>query len=144
MTADEIVQRLGLQRHPEGGWYKETFRDQTLTDANGRAASTAIYYLLPAGERSAWHRVLDAAEVWHFYAGAPLALSLADPEGKGAHTLVLGPDLAAGQSPQAVVPAGHWQAAVSQGDWTLVGCTVSPGFDFAAFRLAPEGWAPQP
>src|SRR5205085_12413580 len=77
MTADEIVERLGLQRHPEGGWYKETFRDQDLTDAAGRAASTAIYYLLPAGERSAWHRVMDAAEVWHFYAGAPLALSLA-------------------------------------------------------------------
>ena len=144
MTADEIVERLGLQRHPEGGWYKETFRDQDLVDANGRAASTAIYYLLPAGERSAWHRVMDAAEVWHFYAGAPLALSLADPDGKGAHTLTLGPDLAAGQSPQAVVPAAWWQAAVSQGDFTLVGCTVSPGFDFAAFRLAPEGWAPQP
>ena len=144
MTADEIVERLGLQRHPEGGWYKETFRDQDLVDANGRAASTAIYYLLPAGERSAWHRVMDAAEVWHFYAGAPLTLSLADPDGKGAHTLTLGPDLAAGQSPQAVVPARWWQAAVSQGDWTLVGCTVAPGFDFAAFRLAPDGWAPQP
>ena len=144
MTADEIVRRLGLQRHPEGGWYKETFRDQNLTDANGRAASTAIYYLLPAGERSAWHRVMDAAEVWHFYAGAPLALSLADPEGTGARTLILGPDLAAGQFPQAVVPAGWWQAAVSQGDWTLVGCTVAPGFDFAGFRLAPAGWAPRP
>ena len=144
MTADEIVERLSLQRHPEGGWYKETFRDQDLVDANGRAASTAIYYLLPAGERSAWHRVMDAAEVWHFYAGAPLTLSLADPDGKGAHTLTLGPDLAAGQSPQAVVPARWWQAAVSQGDWTLVGCTVAPGFDFAAFRLAPDGWAPQP
>ena len=144
MTADDIVERLGLQRHPEGGWYKETFRDQDLADANGRAASTAIYYLLPAGERSAWHRVMDAAEVWHFYAGAPLTLSLADPDGKGAHTLTLGPDLAAGQSPQAVVPARWWQAAVSQGDWTLVGCTVAPGFDFASFRLAPDGWAPKP
>ena len=144
MTADEMVDRLGLQRHPEGGWYKETFRDGDLVDGNGRAASTAIYYLLPAGERSAWHRVMDAAEVWHFYAGAPLSLSLAQPDGTGARTLTLGADIAADQSPQAVVPAGWWQAAVSQGDWTLVGCTVAPGFDFAAFRLAPEGWAPQP
>ena len=142
MTADEVVAKLGMQRHPEGGWYKETFRDEQLTDANGRAASTAIYYLLPAGERSHWHRVLDAAEVWHFYAGAALELSLAEPDGTGARTHALGPDLAAGQLPQAVVPAGWWQAAVSTGDWTLVGCTVSPGFEFAGFRLAPEGWAP--
>jgi predicted cupin superfamily sugar epimerase len=134
MTAAEVIDRLGLARHPEGGWFKETFRD---------SASTAIYYLLAAGERSHWHRVLDASETWHFYAGAPLTLSVADPDGKGARDIALGPDLAAGQHPQAVVPAGWWQAAAPTGDWTLVGCTVAPAFDFASFRLAPEGWAPQ-
>jgi predicted cupin superfamily sugar epimerase len=133
MTADEVIARLGLARHPEGGWFKETFRD---------AASTAIYYLLAAGERSHWHRVLDASETWHFYAGTPLTLSIADPDGEGARDIALGPDLAAGQSPQAVVPAGWWQAAAPTGDWTLVGCTVAPAFDFANFRLAPPGWAP--
>jgi uncharacterized protein len=142
MTAAEVIDRLGLARHPEGGWFKETFRDAT-TDANGRSASTAIYYLLAAGERSHWHRVLDASEAWHFYAGAALTLSIADPEGRGALDIALGPDLAAGQVPQAVVPAGWWQAAAPAGDWTLVGCTVAPAFDFASFRLAPAGWAPQ-
>lgn len=134
-TAAEIIACLDLRPHPEGGHYRETFRDPRLVD--GRAASTAIYFLLAAGERSHWHRV-DAVEVWHFHAGAPLVLSI---EGRGGVTL--GPDLAAGQQPQGVVPAGAWQAAESLGDWTLVGCTVAPGFDFAGFELAPDDWAPQ-
>ncbi|MDP3801097.1 MAG: cupin domain-containing protein [Phenylobacterium sp.] len=135
MTAAEIIRLLDLQPHPEGGHYRETFRDPRPAD--GRAASTAIYFLLAVGERSHWHRV-DAVEVWHFHAGAPLAL---DIEGQGRVTL--GPDLATGERPQGVVPAGKWQAAESLGDWTLVGCTVAPGFDFAGFELAPEGWTPR-
>jgi hypothetical protein len=142
LTADEIVRLLDLRPHPEGGCYRETFRD-TATVASGddsaRAASTAIYFLLRAGEVSRWHRV-DAAEVWHWYAGAPLALSLADTEGR--REIRLGPDLAAGERPQAVVPAGAWQQAASHGDWTLVGCTVAPGFKFAGFELAPPGFEP--
>jgi predicted cupin superfamily sugar epimerase len=134
MTASEIIRLLDLKPHPEGGHYRETFRDPCLVD--GRAASTAIYFLLAAGERSHWHRV-DAVEVWHFHAGAPLALSI---EEQGVVTL--GADLVAGERPQGVVPAGMWQAATSLGDWTLVGCTVAPGFDFSGFELAPEGWMP--
>lgn len=134
MTAEEIIRLLDLAPHPEGGWYRETFRDQRGT---GRAVSTAIYFLLAAGQRSHWHRV-DAVEVWHFHAGAPLALSM---EGQG--VIILGVDLAKGQRPQGVVPAGKWQAAETLGDWTLVGCTVAPGFDFAGFELAAEGWAPE-
>ncbi len=134
MTADEIIRLLDLAPHPEGGHFRETFRDPHAVD--GRSVGTAIYFLLKAGERSHWHRV-DAAEIWHFHAGAPLALEI---EGQG--EIVLGPDLAAGQRPQGVVPAGAWQAARSLGDWTLVGCTVSPGFEFSAFELAPPGWSP--
>ena len=133
-TAAELVGRLGLEPHPEGGWYRETFRDSS---GEGRAASTAIYYLLERGQRSHWHRVRDAAEVWHFYAGAPLRLSIAARE-----PVVLGPDVLAGQQPQAVVRPDEWQAAESLGDWSLVGCTVAPGFEFAAFELAPPGWRP--
>jgi uncharacterized protein len=139
LSAQEVIARLGLTRHPEGGWFRETFRDPA--PAGERGASTAIYYLLPRGERSAWHRVRDAAEVWHFYAGAPLALSLS-LDGRAVETLRLGADLAAGERPQTVVPAGVWQAAESLGEWTLVGCTVAPAFDFAAFELAPPGWRP--
>ncbi len=144
LSADEIVRLLDLKPHPEGGRYRETFRD-TATVASGadstRAASTAIYFLLRAGEVSRWHRV-DAAEVWHWYAGAPLALTLADAEGR--RGIRLGPDLAAGERPQAVVPACAWQQAASLGDWTLVGCTVAPGFQFAGFELAPPGFEPGP
>lgn len=135
MTADQMIRLLELSPHPEGGHYRETFRDPRLMD--GRAASTAIYFLLAAGERSHWHRV-DAVEIWHFHAGAPLALSI-----EGQERVRLGPDLGKGERPQGVVPAGKWQAAESLGDWTLVGCTVAPGFDFAGFELAPEGWAPE-
>lgn len=138
-TAEAVIQRLGLVRHPEGGWFRETFRDASLT-AETRAASTAIYYLLRAGEASRWHRV-DAAEVWHWYAGAPLRLTLS-PEGRTTETLLLGPDLAGGAEPQRVVRARVWQMAEPLGDWSLAGCTVAPGFDFGGFELAPPGWAP--
>lgn len=137
-AAAEIIARLRLAPHPEGGHFRETFRDPR-TDANGRAASTAILFLLARGERSHWHRV-DAAEVWHYYAGAPLDLWIADAEGVRIHRL--GSNVIAGEMPQAVVPAHAWQAAESRGDWTLVGCTVAPGFDFAGFELAPPDFSP--
>jgi predicted cupin superfamily sugar epimerase len=137
-TAAEIIARLGLRPHPEGGHYRETFRDPG-TNASGRAYSTAIFFLLARGERSHWHRI-DAVEIWHYYAGSTLTLQIAD--GSGQYSIRLGPDLAAGEVPQAVVPAQAWQAAESTGDWTLVGCTVAPGFDFAKFELAPMGSAP--
>ncbi len=133
MTAADIIARLGLQPHPEGGHYCETFRDPHSVD--GRAASSAIYYLLAAGERSHWHRI-DAVEVWHWYAGGPLELAM--PQ----ETFSLGPDLAAGQRPQGIVPAGVWQAARPLGDWALVGCTVAPAFMFERFEMAPPGWRP--
>jgi predicted cupin superfamily sugar epimerase len=134
-TAAEIIARLDLKPHPEGGHYRETFRDSRV-DAHGRSFSTAIYFLLARGERSHWHRI-DAVEVWHYYAGHALALQIAD-DGNNKRTVRLGPDLAAGEVPQAIVPAHTWQAAESTGDWTLVGCTVAPGFDFATFEMAPR------
>src|SRR4030088_1323752 len=133
-TAAEIIARLELRPHPEGGHYRETFRDQT-TDANGRSRSTLIFFLLARGERSHWHRI-DAVEIWHYYAGSALVLQIADARDQRA--VRLGADLAAGELPQAVVSAQAWQAAESSGDWTLVGCTVAPGVDFAAFELAPK------
>jgi predicted cupin superfamily sugar epimerase len=139
-TAAAIIARHGLKPHPEGGHYRETFRDVSL-DASGRARSTAIYFLLARGERSHWHRI-DAVEIWHYYAGSALTLHIAH-DGGALHTVTLGPDLAAGERPQAIVPALAWQAAESTGDWTLLGCTVAPGFEFAGFELAPEGWKPQ-
>ena len=139
MTADEIIAALGLAPHPEGGHFRETFRDSRLV--NGRAASTAIYYLLRAGEESRWHRV-DAAEVWHWYAGAPLKLDIAEAAQGPVASHVLGPDLAHGARPQVAVPARAWQSARSLGAWTLVGCTVAPGFEFAGFELAPAGFSP--
>jgi predicted cupin superfamily sugar epimerase len=137
-TAADIVARLELKPHPEGGHYRETFRD-ARTDANGRSLSTSIYFLLARGERSHWHRI-DAVETWHYYAGGALILQIAD--GDERRSVRLGPDLAAGERPQAIVPAQAWQAAESTGDWTLVGCTVAPGFDFASFELAPKVWMP--
>jgi uncharacterized protein len=133
-SAADIIRLLDLQPRPEGGHYRETFRDSRTVE--GRSVGTAIYFLLAAGERSHWHRV-DTAEIWHFHAGAPLALEI---EGQGVVTL--GVDLAAGQRPQAVVPTGAWQAARTLGDWTLVGCTVAPGFEFAGFELAPDDGPP--
>lgn len=139
VRARDIIARLGLTSHPEGGHYLETFRD---APDGGRGHSSAIYYLLEAGDCSAWHRV-DAAEVWQFYAGATLALTVSS-NGHDATALRLGPDIAAGERPQVVVPAGHWQTAESLGAWTLVRCTVAPGFEFAGFEMAPEGWRPTP
>ncbi len=138
LSAQDVIRLLDLKPHPEGGHYRETFRDDRTVDG-GRAASTAIYFLLTRGERSHWHRV-DAAETWHWYAGDALALQTSD--GRATETIRLGADLAAGERPQAVVPAGAWQSANSTGDWTLVGCTVAPGFQFSGFELAPKDWQP--
>jgi predicted cupin superfamily sugar epimerase len=137
-TAQEIIDILKLERHPEGGWYIQTFRD--TEDRGGRAHSTAIYYLLEGADRSHWHTV-DATEIWHYHAGAPLELSLSG-DGISARTLTLGIDLTAGQRPQGLVRKGEWQSARSLGDWTLVSCTVAPGFEFSGFHMAPPGWQP--
>ncbi len=138
LSAGDIIARLDLKPHPEGGHYRETFRDSRC-DASGRPHSTAIYFLLARGERSHWHRI-DAVEIWHYHAGSALTLQIADDNGR--RHVTLGPDIAAGEVPQAIVPASAWQAAESTGEWTLVGCTVAPGFDFARFELAPKGWEP--
>jgi predicted cupin superfamily sugar epimerase len=137
-TAADIIAHLELKPHPEGGHFRETFCD-TRVGPGGRSVSTAIYFLLARGERSLWHRI-DAVEVWHFYAGSALTLEVADSDGR--RVVTLGSDLAAGEVPQAIVPARAWQAAESSGDWTLVGCTVAPGFDFATFELAQKDWKP--
>jgi predicted cupin superfamily sugar epimerase len=140
LSAAEIIRLLDLKPHPEGGYFRETFRDPNMID--GRAASTAIYFLLARGERSHWHRV-DAVEVWHYYAGAPLVLEMAADEGGPIRRMKLGSDIAMGERPQGVVATGHWQAAESMGEWTLVGCTVAPGFEFANFEMAPPDWSPR-
>ncbi|MAW82328.1 MAG: cupin [Parvularcula sp.] len=139
MTASDIIERLKLEPHPEGGWFRETWRAETKDGA--RASGTAIYYLLKAGERSHWHRV-DAAEIWHYYAGAPLKLSISEA-GHSQKELILGPDLSKAEAPQLIVPPHAWQAAESLGSYTLVGCTVSPAFEFSGFEMAPENWAPE-
>ena len=135
----KIIRLLDLHPHPEGGFFRETFRDPAR-DAGGRAVSTLIYFLLAAGQVSRWHKV-DATEVWHFYAGAPLEISISQ---NGSVTSVhrLGPDLFAGERPQLAVPARCWQKAMSLGAWTHVGCGVAPGFEFSGFELAPPGWPP--
>lgn len=132
VDAQEIREAFAMKPHPEGGFYAETFRDD---------ASSAIYFLLEAGEVSSWHRLGHAAEIWHFHAGAPLRLTIST-DGVATTSFRLGIDIAAGERPQAVVPAGCWQTAVTLGSWTLVGCTVAPAFDFAHFELAPKGWHP--
>jgi uncharacterized protein len=139
LTATDVIRLLELKPHPEGGHFRETFRD-TRQDASGRAVATAIYFLLARGERSHWHRI-DAVEIWHWYAGAPLQLEIAHAAER-VECVTLGANLAAGERPQAVVPSHAWQAAHTLGDWTLVGCTVAPGFDFSGFELAPKGWHP--
>jgi uncharacterized protein len=139
LTAADIIRLLDLKPHPEGGHFRETFRDGT--EIGGRAASTAIYFLLARGERSHWHR-FDATELWHWHAGAPLRLEISPEPGK-IESVTLGCDLAVGECPQAVVPAHAWQAAQTLGDWSLVGCTVTPGFDFKTFELAPKDWSPK-
>jgi predicted cupin superfamily sugar epimerase len=135
--AEGMIKALGLEPHPEGGYFRETWRDGAT---DGRGSGTAIYYLLKQGEVSAWHRI-DATEIWHHYAGAPLALTLR--EGGVETRLILGPDISDGQRPQLIVPARAWQTAESLGAWTLVGCTVSPAFEFSGFELAPRGEVPE-
>jgi uncharacterized protein len=139
LSANDVIRLLDLKPHPEGGHFRETFRDTRLIEG-GRTASTAIYFLLARGERSHWHRI-DAVEVWHWYAGAPLQLEIA--KAQQLRRLILGNDLGSGQRPQAAVPAHAWQAAQTLGDWTLCGCTVAPSFDFATFELAPKGREPE-
>ncbi len=136
--AAAVIAKLKLAPHPEGGHYRETFRDAAGPD--GRARSTAILFLLARGERSHWHRI-DAAEVWHFHAGAPLRLRVHDGHSSQVHDVGNGID--ADTVPQVIVPVRAWQSAESLGDWSLVGCTVAPGFHFAGFELAPQGWSPQ-
>ena len=131
MTADEIIAHLRLSPHPEGGHYRQTW----VADGPGRPSGTAIYFLLKAGETSHWHKV-DATEIWLYHAGAPLILRVAPDSAGPAQAHILGPDLAAGEAPQIIVPEGHWQAAATTGDYTLVSCTVSPGFSFDGFTLA--------
>jgi uncharacterized protein len=145
MDAEHVIARLGLEPHPEGGWYRETWRHDPGDGSRG--AGTAIYFLLTAGQRSHWHRV-DADEIWHHYSGAPLVLRMwtpddtSDPSDTDVVETLVGADLAAGEAPQARVPSGTWQSAEPTGPWTLVGCTVSPAFEFAGFELAPPGWEP--
>jgi predicted cupin superfamily sugar epimerase len=138
MDADWLIAHLGLEAHPEGGWFRETWRDQPADGTRG--AGTAIHFLLRAGERSHWHRV-DATEIWHHYAGGPLELAVS-PDGREVTTTIVGDDLADGEQPQAVVPADAWQAARPLADWVLVGCTVSPAFEFGRFELAAPDWQP--
>ena len=137
--ADQLIRLLGLAPHPEGGHYREVFRDRPAT--GGRGSATSIYYLLQQGERSHWHRVSDAVEIWNFHAGAALLLSLSC-DGKTVETHRLGAAIDSGEVPQVTVPAGCWQAAESLGLWTLVGCAVAPAFSFEGFDLAPPGWKP--
>lgn len=137
MEAEAIIEALGLEPHPEGGHYRQTWAAEAAPAE--RPAGTCIYFLLKAGENSHWHRV-DAAEIWHFHAGAPLTLSVASADTGPKQDLLLGPDVLAGQRPQAIVPTHHWQSARSLGDWTLVSCTVSPGFRFEGFELAAPGF----
>ena len=136
MVADEVIACYGLEPHPEGGHFRETYRAPAAN--GGRGSVSAIYYCLKAGETSAWHRI-DAVEIWHHYAGAPLRLSLCS-DGTTISERLLG--TGAGAAPQAVVPVGCWQSAVSLGEWTLVGCTVAPAFEFSGFELASPEWRP--
>ena len=140
LSAQDIIRMLALKPHPEGGHFRETFRDPKQS-ADRRSVSTAIYFLLARGERAHWHRI-DAVEIWHWYAGAPLQLEIAAAAGR-VERVTLGGDISAGLRPQAVVPPQAWQAAQTLGDWTLLGCTVAPGFDFAKHEVAPQGWSPE-
>ena len=138
LSAAEIIRLLDLKPHPEGGHFRETARDPHLE--GGRDHSTAIYYLLAAGERSHWHRI-DAVEIWHHYSGAPLRMSFS-ADGKTSRQQYLGSDLEAGERPQIVIPRGCWQAAETLGAWTLIGCTVAPAFEFSGFEMAPQDSSP--
>ncbi|WP_238365262.1 cupin domain-containing protein [Mesobacterium pallidum] len=135
--ADRIIAQLTLAPHPEGGHYRQTWA--TVAPEGMRPSATCIHFLLKAGERSHWHRV-DADEIWLWHAGSPLTLRIAETEAGPARAHALGPDVLSGEAPQIVVPAGHWQAAESGGDWSLVSCVVSPGFRFEGFELAAPGF----
>ena len=139
LSADDLIQSLGLEPHPEGGCFREVHRAPVQGAA--RSSVTSIYYLLKAGERSHWHRV-DAVELWHYYAGAPLLLRVSE-DGRAIAEHRIGTDIASGHRPLGIVPQDAWQSAESLGDWTLVGCTVAPAFEFSGFTMAPPGWAPQ-
>jgi predicted cupin superfamily sugar epimerase len=138
--ARQLIATLGLSPHPEGGWYKETWRAPALSDERSRG--TAILFLLEFGQRSHWHKV-DATEIWFWHSGHPLQLSIAPEEGAEVKHIRLGSDIMAGQRPQSIVPASYWQAAHADQGWALVSCTVTPGFEFSGFTLAPPGWSPQ-
>jgi predicted cupin superfamily sugar epimerase len=138
VDAREVIERLRLEPHPEGGWYRETWR--AAETSAGRSAGSAILFLLVEGTASRWHRV-DAEEVWAWHAGSPLALAVSDGTGE-IEPFRLGMDAARGEVPQAVVPAGAWQSARALGPWALVSCVVVPGFTFEGFEMAPEGWRP--
>lgn len=138
IQASQIIKALGLFPHPEGGWYRQTWMS---SQGSPRPSGSAIYYLLEAGQRSHWHRI-DSTEIWHFHAGAPLVLSTAATDQGPVQETTLGPNILAGHHAQIIVPVQHWQAARSTGDWTLVGCTVSPAFSFDGFHMAAEGWKP--
>ncbi len=139
MTAAEVISLLGLEPHMEGGFYRQTFAD--TINAGGRPHSTLIYYLLTNRQSGVWHRVLDTTEVWHWYAGAPLRIAISR-DGKATKEQMLGNDLASGERPQVVIPGNAWQQATTMGDWTLIGCTVAPGFQYSKYEQAPEGWQP--
>jgi predicted cupin superfamily sugar epimerase len=138
LTAAEIIKTLNMEPHPEGGYYVQTFRDE---QGAPRGASTAIYYLLEKGQRSHWHKVKDASEVWLWHAGDALELNISD-DGHETTSHILGMDLQAGERPQCIVKANAWQSAAPLGDWTLVSCTVAPGFVFSSFEMAPPDWEP--
>jgi len=130
-AAEDIIRLFGLQAHPEGGYYRETFRDRGTV--GGRSASTAIYFLLKQGQISRWHRI-DAVEIWHWYAGASIRLRIQMENGP-IEAVLLGTDFSKTEQPQVIVPANAWQTAETLGDWTLAGCTVAPGFEFEQFEL---------
>ena len=138
-TAAALISQLGLEPHPEGGHYRETYRDRPADGSRGRA--TLIYFLLQAGETSRWHRVTDAEEIWLFQAGAPVELRLSR-DGAQRETRRLGADVANGEEPQILIERGVWQSAASLGFYSLAACLVTPAFDFAGFEMAPAGWAP--
>lgn len=137
-TPRTIIDALGLAPHPEGGWYRETWRAEV--GEGGRAGGTAIHFLLEAGQRSHWHRV-DAAELWLWHAGSPLHVLVEQDDG-AIETVRLGGDVTQGYAPQVLVPVNRWQSTEARAGWALVSCVVVPGFDFAGFELAPVGWAP--
>ncbi|KAF2201220.1 cupin family protein [Delitschia confertaspora ATCC 74209] len=141
-TAQQVIQKLRLTPHPEKGFYRQTFIDPDADPTTNRSHSTLIYYLLEEGVVSHWHRVTDAVEIWHYYAGAPLKLQLSWNDGKPVRDMIVGQDIFKGQEPQVIVEKGEWQHAQSLGEWTLVGCTVAPAYWDKGFEMAPEGWEP--